>query len=305
MTRPLSRRRLRKTTTLPDDHDPTTENAVVAGDDFASALQRYAKYNVSTGFAPLEFLQTRRQLLAHRRFGKTMLMAGQHDTAYLDFDIGSTNRAMGARSARFLVRSYQEFDGIFAEFLRDAERGRFPFKHVVFDTIDTMRGLVRDKLSAAVGKDIVDYGKEGKGYDLMSAECLRYLLATTRVLRVGWTVLGHLRYRDVRDEDGTPVKMWAAAVNPALSDGIAQLADLLLEIHRVPVRVSKKGSAKPVYSQQYILQTITPPERQQSLHELGTRIPLNAEIVLPKIGGIDLLETEYERAVAAERSNWE
>ena len=182
--------------------------------------------------------------------------------------------------------------------------GTWPFQHVVFDTIDTMRQVLRDRLSDEVGKDIVDYGKEGKGYDMLTRRCLMYFHTVTHKLKAGWTVVGHLKYRSVKDEDGDDVQLWAPAVNPGLSDGVAQLADLLLEIRRVSV-VTRDKNNKKKYHRQFVLETITPPENEWTTHELGTRVPMNATLEIPKDKGIVVLSDAYNTAVEQERENWE
>ena len=276
--------------------------------DSATLTQRYDKLDASAGYDPLDFLATRRFLLGQRRFGKTILIAGQRETAYLDFDCGSFNRAMGAGTVRFPIKTYQRFKEVMEVFFAEAEAGKFPFRHVVFDTIDTMRQLVRGQMSDEInsGNDIVSYGKGGKGYDMLTRRCLLHLNNVTAKLKVGWTVLGHLKYRSVKDEDGDEVQLWAPAVNPGLSDGIAQLADLLLEIKRIAyvIPAAKKGNADS-WGHKFTLETVTPPELLWTTHELGTRVPMQAEFDIPKVGGIELLEQHYLDAVKAERKNWE
>lgn len=267
---------------------------------------RYSALGASAGYAPLSFLHTRRFLLGQRRFGKTILMAGQRNTAYLDFDGGSNNRALGAGSVRFPILNHVDLKAIMEAFRHDMKMHRFPFEHVIFDTIDTMRQVIRDWMTMELkGQDIVTYGKGGKGYDMLTRRCLLFFNEVTYTFRVGWTVIGHLKYRSLKDEEGDEVQLWAPAVNPGLSDGIAQLADLLMEIRRVSYKSTTETKAgKKKWKHRFMLETITPPETEWTTHELGTRVPMQSEFEIPKLGGIEVLETEYKRAVEAERKNW-
>jgi len=301
----ITRVKRQKKTSSVRQPDPS-QNQVV-GLSSADLAEQFEDLGASCGFAPKDFYSTRRLILGQRRFGKSTLFAGQKYTAYIDMDGGSVNRPMGEGSVRFPVRNWRQLKRVEERFKKLGAKGQFPFRHVAFDTIDTMRNLVREMLTHEKScDDIVEYGREGKGYDLMTYRLMSYFWMCEKDLGVGWSALGHLKYRrNLMTATGKETADWGPAVHAGFADNLAQEADMILEVKRETVKAAPKRGEVRKYLRRFVLVATTPLDRPWLTHELGTRIPFNTSLVIPKANGIDEVEEAYEIAVEAERTRWE
>jgi len=310
MAVPTRRKTKTKTKTL-----PARSNRAVTAATMTAVPAGYEQFNASTGLDFRPFIKTRRWVTGlHKVGGKTTLFSQQRNTAFLDFEEGSGHIPMGPGSVRFRFKNYAEFKEWYDKFKVDVRRDQAPFEHVVFDSVDRFVAFVAAHLTAVYvtgssskSSSIYDYGQGGLGNRLVAEGVLLFPRELTK-LGVGWTAIGHLKWRMTRGEKGDEYQEMAASVAPLIDGGLSQDADFIWRCRSnvLSEQSTVKKQLVTNYTRVYYLETITPDEdaEQWTSADRGSRVPMLPLIEIPKKNGIGLVEREYEAACKREAQAW-
>jgi hypothetical protein len=246
--------------------------------------------------------------------GKTTFNAGIPKQLILDFE-GGACAVEGGQSVPIFISNYGQYEAITRKLVDDAKEGKQYWSRIGFDTVDLWVEMIKIQLETEKKcEDITEYGREGKGYNLI----FNQIIGKLRELELSgytWSVVGHLKMKQETDPvTGQTVTRPRPSVYPSIAGRIKGNADFcltaysLLETERVvdiklpggAVRSVKEKLEKPI--QKYLIDSRNVQDKEGKTRGVSN---MPRKIEVPVVGGWFLFKKEYEAAVAAVRKKYQ
>jgi len=271
----------------------------------------WADLGAVTGFSPRAAKSLRLFIVGPSGEGKTTFLNSIPDNIILDFDDGAY-ACPGAKSTRIIIPDYDRMEMVIDKLVTDSKAGKRRWNRVTFDTIDEMVGAVQKQLEREKQvDDITEFGSQGHGYNLI----LGRIWSKVRELEEAgytWAFCGHLKIKTERNpvtkQEESKLRV---ATYPSVAKRILTRSDFKLTVYSMPRTVDQieekklpggrtikaKVGAKTVTD--YFLETRTTAARENK----SRGVPGLAEkLSLPLVGGWDVFEASYDKAVADART---
>jgi hypothetical protein len=188
--------------------------------------------------------------------------------------------------------------------------GKNDIRMVAVDTIDEMILLFQKALCLREGtQDIGDVGGgHGKGYFIVR-DAIFGMLDKVHRAGMGWAVIAHTKVKTVMVGQ-TEKQISALSISDSYKSALFQKCEHMLFVEHGVNLVEGEGETRVVKGKTLTKKGKTVTEKVRKLktrpgglwqggdtNDVKVRVPLEEELILPKLGGWDLLGGAYEAAV--------
>jgi hypothetical protein len=191
-------------------------------------MSRYDQFCRAPALTLKPFERCRIWMWGNMKIGKSTLMAGRPNTAYIDPDDGGWSIPLGPGSERFPILDPGTLEDFVAFLCEEKQAGKCPFNHVLMDPVDSLIPIIEDMLTIEKKTDILMWGGGKGGYNLI-AKRFQSMLRRLYAVGFGWTVVGHRHMRTITLEDGSEVEKMAPTVYPSINRRLRGDCDFAVE----------------------------------------------------------------------------
>lgn len=263
---------------------------------------KYLSLADTPGFQPVPFAKLWFYLTGPVESGKTTLAASWERAALIAPEAKYDAVAYwGEGTMPFHFMSQKDTEDFVDMLVADAEADRRQFDTVIFDTMEAWVFQVRNDLSEGFDaeamlktptKDVVDFGKRGKGWDVVNQQALNPL-RRLQVAGYGGVVLGHQR-RQVIGEGADAKIIWASALNDGVLNPLHRMCHYAGNTKRTERKLAD-GSLEVTHTVSFTTFNSKLPVRQH------VRL-LNPVLEIGEGTGMATIKAAYEEAVEARRA---
>lgn len=302
------------TTTNPSPEHPVQELATGKSQPMSPFFRNLPGAKRS-GFDPPPAGALRMYIVGEVGKGKTTFLCSVPRSLVLDFGRKTDHIDFDVAGRVILpVWSYpmEKIEEIHSILYQEGVDNRRSFDMIVYDDVAAYQRMVIDHLSKTVadGKSIKEYGKKGKGWDLVND----WLIGRWQLVMqagYGWMVSGHLQPR-ILGEGADATQVWEHVVSPGVRKYLLgqchYTGECVRENEPYNVTVVKKigKDSRNVVEQRwrshYFLDMETARDPDSQRIEARQHITLdNPKIEIPQGKGWEAFATEYDRAVKRRR----
>lgn len=287
-----------------------------------SVPQMYAALGAYTGYVPRPVNSVVMLIMGDKGVGKSTLIEDNPHLLRFDLDrSGSSNpspRCVSLPAKHDKEVSWKWLMSVVEQLIKDAKSNNKHFDTIAFDTIDRLVPILKSHVSELKGQPFEDLDTRqayGLIYDKIAEvvneliNCGYGIIATTHICedrkQVGYD-------KEIVEFDiSMPPKVWRrimAVFDVVVEAKIRTTVEVpmkpLLKKDGTPFLDSKTGEPKmtpgaPIETTKRIITTIGSSEALNK--KTMSRVPIPAEIVIPRVGGWDVFEAEYNEAVERDR----
>lgn len=261
-----------------------------------------------TGSQPPDLLDCRFFIYGKPKTGKTTFLSSFPETLIIDLE-GGGHSVPNPAAARIWVPGYMDTDlttemreiarkrnrpiaslqAVLNKLESEAKAGTPAFRHIVFDSADSLQELVMIQMSKEKGKDIREYG-QGSGWGLMAERCVGLAQRLGR-LGYGWSMTGHYQLELV-EVGGSNVEVCRPTITPKFYRTLGKEVEYILEMTRNLGPLDQTTKTRRV--EVYLVSQPMEPRREDFAS--GGRVTLPAKVGPIPMTGYTYLNEIYRKA---------
>jgi hypothetical protein len=273
----------------------------------------WAALGAKAGYNPREASRLRLWTEGPIGEGKTTFNMGIPRQLVLDFE-GGACAVEGGKSVPIFVENYDHYEKVTNKLVADAQAGKRFWERIGFDTVDIWVEMIKLHLEKEKKcEDITEYGREGKGYNLI----FNLIVGKLRELEQAgytWSVVSHLKLKNETDPvTQTTVTRARPSIYPSIAGRIKGNADFCLTAYCLEetekeikitlpggqTRIVKEKLDKP--KELYYVDARNVQDKEGKTRGVST---MPRKILVPEIGGWDVFALEYNKAVDAVKAKY-